>query len=162
MRLRLAEQTDWPAIWPILRETFRAGETYAIDRDIKEAEAKAYWIDTAAATFVAEDDGVILGTYYIRRNQAGGGAHVCNCGYITSHAARGRGIARQMCEASQQEALKLGFKAMQFNFVLVNNSAALALWEKLGFSTVGRLPRAFDHPRDGLIDALVLYKWLAD
>lgn len=162
MIIRQATPDDFPAIWPLLRATFRAGDTYAVDPEIDEAAARAYWIDTAAATYLAEDEGEVLGTYYIRTNQPGGGAHVCNCGYITATAARGRGVARAMCLHSQTEALQLGYAAMQFNFVLATNVAALGLWKKLGFEVVGQLPRAFAHPREGLIDAFVLYKWLAD
>ena len=111
---------------------------------------------------MASDGDSCLGTYYIRPNQGGGGAHVCNCGYMTAPAARGRGLARAMCEASQDQARALGYKAMQYNLVLSTNTVAVGLWQRLGFDVVGQLPRAFDHPTKGLIDALVMYKWLAD
>jgi len=101
-----------------------------------------------------------LGTYYLRANHGGGGAHVCNCGYMTAPAAAGRGIARQMCEHSLGHARERGFRAMQFNFVVANNVRAVRLWESLGFATVGRLPKAFDHPVEGMIDALVMYRQL--
>ena len=65
-----------------------------------------------------------------------------------------------MCEHSQEKAIELGYKAMQFNLVAVSNKGAVALWQKLGFEVVGQLPRAFEHPRLGYVDALVMYKWL--
>ena len=111
-------------------------------------------------TFMAEDDDTILGTYCIKTNQAGPGDHVCNCGYMVASAARGRGLATAMCEHSQEVAIKLGYKAMQFNFVVSTNEGAVKLWNKLGFATVGRLPKAFNHPSKGYVDALVMYKWL--
>ena len=101
-------------------------------------------------------------TYYLKTNQDGPGKHVCNCGYMVSSGARGRGIARQMCEHSQGTAVTMGFKAMQFNFVASSNDVAVALWKKLGFNVVGTLPRAFNHPTLGLVDAFVMYKWLTD
>ena len=104
----------------------------------------------------------MLGTYYIKTNQAGPGNHVCNCGYMVASAARGKGLATMMCEHSQQIALELGYKAMQYNFVVANNEGALRLWHKLGFTTVGVLPKAFNHPSKGLVDALVMYKWLLE
>lgn len=162
MTIRPARPADWPQIWPILRDTFRAGETYAIDPEITEQAARTYWMDSPAACYVVEEADQVLGTYYIRTNQAGGGAHVCNCGYMTAPAAQGRGLARAMCEASQDQARALGYKAMQFNFVLSTNIVAVGLWQRLGFEVVGQLPRAFNHPSKGLIDALVMYKWLAD
>jgi ribosomal protein S18 acetylase RimI-like enzyme len=113
-------------------------------------------------TFVAHEEGKILGTYYLKTNQAGPGSHVCNCGYMVSSTARGRGLATAMCEHSQKVAVALGYKAMQFNFVATSNAGAVRLWTKLGFETVGRLPSAFNHPSQGYVDALVMYKWLDD
>lgn len=161
IHIRLARDEDFDALWPILREVIRAGDTYAIDPKISREGAFELWMTAPRATYVAEADGQLLGTYYIKTNHAGGGAHVCNCGYMVAAAARGQGMAARMCVHSQAEALKLGYRAMQFNLVLATNKGAIHLWHKLGFETVGRLPSAFDHPDAGLVDALVMYKWLA-
>lgn len=140
---------------------FRAGETYPYARDITKADAHSVWVDAPAATFVVVDDGGdILGTYFIKPNQPALGAHVCNCGYIVSEAARGRGIASEMCRHSQREALSLGFRAMQFNLVVSTNEGAVRLWKSLGFDIIGTLPGAFQHPRFGVTDAHVMYKTL--
>ena len=154
---------DWPALWAIMEPVFRAGETYAFDPAITEAEAQRVWIEVPAATYVAVDEtGMLLGTYYIRPNQPGLGAHVCNCGYIVAAAARGQGIASRLCEHSQDEARRLGFRAMQFNLVVSTNTGAVHLWQTLGFPIVGTLPGAFNHPRLGYVDAYVMYKQLVD
>ena len=117
-------------------------------------------LDEVVATYVAEDNGEILGTYYIKPNQPALGAHVCNCGYIVSENVRGKGIASEMCEHSQREALTLGFKSMQYNLVVSTNETAIHLWKKQGFEVIGTLPEAFRHPQLGLVDALVMYKIL--
>jgi ribosomal protein S18 acetylase RimI-like enzyme len=158
MNIRPAVPEDWPEIWSMLEPVFRAGETYAIDRAISEEAARAYWLGADRETFVAEDDGAILGTYYLRANQPGGGAHVCNCGYITAAAAAGCGIATAMAMHSLETAKVRGFRAMQFNFVVSTNIRAVALWERLGFAIVGRLPDAFAHPMQGDVDALVMFR----
>lgn len=158
--IRKAGPEDFDAIWPLLRGVFRAGETYAVDPAITKEEALSYWITTARATYVVEKDGQTLGTYYIRTNQPGGGAHICNCGYIVAPEARGQGLAAQMCEASQEQARALGYSAMQFNFVLASNAGAVRLWHKLGFQTVGTIPDAFKHPQLGMVDAFVMHKAL--
>jgi ribosomal protein S18 acetylase RimI-like enzyme len=160
MQIREATPQDFDAIWPVFEEVARAGETYAYPRDISKQQAQTLWIEQPRQTFVYEDDAGIKGTYYIKTNQAGPGAHVCNCGYMVSSTARGQGIASKMCEHSQRVALELGYKAMQFNFVASINQGAVRLWHKLGFDTVGVLPKAFLHPQQGLVDALVMYKWL--
>lgn len=159
MIIRPAVAADWPAIWAMLEPVFRAGETYAVDRDMSETAARALWLEGPAATFVAEDDRP-LGTYYIKTNHGGGAAHICNCGYVTDAAARGRGVARAMCLHSQDRARAMGYRAMQFNLVLASNAGALRLWDSLGFDRVGTLPDAFDHPVSGMVDAHVMWKRL--
>jgi ribosomal protein S18 acetylase RimI-like enzyme len=161
LSIRPFRAPDWPEVWDMLHATFAAGETYSFAPDIGEAEARKLWIDLPQASFVAEEDGRLLGTYFIKPNQPGLGSHVCNCGYVVAPGAQGRGIAARMCEHSQRWAVEQGFCAMQFNFVVSTNERAVRLWERLGFSVVGRLPGAFRHPRLGFVDALVMFKTLA-
>lgn len=158
MPIRPATLDDADAIAAIILPVIRAGETYALDPAMTEEAALAYWFGGDKAVFVFEEDGAILGTYYLRANQAGGGDHVANAGYMTGPAARGRGVARAMAQHSFAEARVRGFAAMQFNFVVASNKAAVHLWTALGFATVGRVPEAFRHPRLGLVDALVMHR----
>ncbi|MCG8416211.1 MAG: GNAT family N-acetyltransferase [Pseudomonadales bacterium] len=160
MIIREASAADFEAIWPIFHAIASAGETYGYRPDTTKEEAQQLWMQYPRKTYVVEADGEILGTYYLKTNHEGPGSHVCNCGYMVSSAARGKGLATSMCEHSQAEALKLGYKAMQFNFVASSNAGAVRLWNKLGFETVGKLPNAFEHPELGFVDALVMYKWL--
>jgi ribosomal protein S18 acetylase RimI-like enzyme len=160
MVIRPARAADAAAIWSIIGPTIRAGETYTLDSQMSEGDALAYWLAPDKETFVAEDDGAIAGTYFMRPNQAGGGAHVCNCGYITGQAATGRGVARAMCQHSLAHARTRGYRAMQFNFVVSTNERAVRLWQSLGFEIVGRLPLAFAHPTCGYVDALVMFQTL--
>lgn len=160
LTIRPAVPGDGTALWAILEPVIHAGETYALDRDLGRDAALAYWLGADRTTFVAEAGGRVLGTYYLRVNQAGGGAHVANCGYATHPDARGRGVGRAMAAHSFAEARARGFRAMQFNFVVSSNVGAVRLWHALGFETVGRVPEAFDHPTLGLVDALVLYRRL--
>ena len=160
MNIREATPKDFDAIWPIFHEIASAGETYAYPRDTTKEEALAIWIDAPRKTFILEEDGQILAIYYIKTNQTGPGSHVCNCGYMVASQARGKGLATAMCQHSQEMALQMGYKAMQFNFVASTNQGAIRLWTKLGFQTIGRLPKAFNHPAQGYVDALIMYKWL--
>lgn len=160
MLIRTARPEDAPAVWSIIEPVIRAGETYTLDRDMTETDALAYWLGPDKETFIAEEDGTILGTYYMRPNRAGGGSHVCNCGFMTSADATGRGVARRMCEHALAHARSRGYRAMQFNFVASTNERAVRLWQKLGFEIVGRLPLAFHHPVHGYVDALVMFQAL--
>jgi ribosomal protein S18 acetylase RimI-like enzyme len=158
MLIRPATVADYAAIWTVLEPVIRVGETYALPREMSEGDAIAYWAGADRETFVAERDGKILGTYYLRANQAGGGAHVANCGYVTDVRASGQGIARQMCAHSILYAKRRGFRAMQFNLVVASNTRAVNLWQSLGFETMARLPGAFEHPLLGYVDALVMFR----
>ncbi len=160
MTIRPAVPSDADAIWSILEATIRAGEAYTLPREMDREQGLAYWFSSDHAVFVAEEDGKVLGSYYLRANQKGGGAHVANCGYMTAARASGRGVASAMCEHSLEYARAHGFRAMQFNFVVSSNKAAIRLWEKFGFATIGRLPGAFLHPSLGYVDALVMYRTL--
>jgi ribosomal protein S18 acetylase RimI-like enzyme len=160
--VRAFAASDWPALWPLLRATFASGDSYAFDPHSSEAEIRRAWIELPAATFVACGvDGRVIGTYFIKPNQPGLGAHVCNCGYVTAAEARGRGVATALCDHSQTQARAMGFRAMQFNLVVASNEGAVRLWLKLGFDIVGRLPGAFAHRELGDVDALVMFKTLA-
>jgi L-amino acid N-acyltransferase YncA len=160
MLVRPAQARDDDAIWGIIGPTIRAGETYALPRGMSRAEALSYWRSSGHEVFVAEQNGKVVGTYYMRANQQGGGSHVANCGYMTASEASGRGVARVMCAHSLAHARERGFRAMQFNFVVGSNARAVALWQSCGFEVVGRLPAAFEHPRLGLVDAVVMHRML--
>ena len=115
--IREATAADWPNIWPIFSEITKAGDTYAYPVDTDRSTAEMLWMTKPDRTFVLEENGEILGTYYLKTNQDGPGKHVCNCGYMVTSAARGRGLAQQMCLHSQGIAAEMGYRAMQFNFV---------------------------------------------
>ena len=161
MSVRLASSEDRATIWNILEPMIRAGETYTLPRDMSREQALEYWFAAEKETFVWEENGAVLGTYFLKANQQGGGAHVANCGYVTAAAAQGRGIARAMCLHSLERAKERGFRAMQFNFVVGTNERAVKLWLSLGFEVIGRLPGAFEQPERGFVDALVMYRELA-
>jgi ribosomal protein S18 acetylase RimI-like enzyme len=161
IHVREADPADFDQIWAIFAPIVAAGETYAYDPNTTRDEAFHLWMEKPEATFVAVAGESIVGTYYLKPNQPGLGAHVCNCGYMVAGAARGQGVATTMCLHSQQEAVARGYLAMQFNLVVTTNERAVRLWEKLGFAIVGRLPGAFRHQTLGLVDAFVMYKWLA-
>ncbi|MDG2376505.1 MAG: GNAT family N-acetyltransferase [Woeseiaceae bacterium] len=161
IKVRELQSADWDSVWTFMEPVIRAGETYPFARDMDEASVKGVWLEATHAVYVAEDeDGVILGTYYIKPNQPTLGAHVANCGYLVSAGARGRGIATLMGEHSQESAVRLGYRAMQFNLVVKTNEASMHIWNKLGFKLVGELEGAFLHSEHGYVDACVFYKVL--
>ena len=161
MKIRVATDADRDAVSKIFREIVSAGDTYALDPDISCADALAYRFAPGTRTYVAEQPANgIDGTYMLRPNQSGGGSHVANAGFMVSASARGKGIGRAMAEHCLSEARRFGFRAMQFNYVISTNRAAIRLWQNLGFEIVGTLPDAFRHPEKGYVDVYVMYRSL--
>jgi ribosomal protein S18 acetylase RimI-like enzyme len=159
--IRQSTTEDHAEIWKIFKAVVQTGDTYVYPPDCSQADAIKYWCEITEASFVAEVDLKIVGTYYLKPNQPGLGSHVCNTGYMVSETARGQGIATAMCLHSQQEALRRGYQAMQFNLVVCSNVTAINLWKKLGFQIVGEIPEAYNHKTLGLTDAFVMYKLLS-
>ncbi len=155
--LRPATSADRDAIWSIFREVVAPGDTYAFDPAMSREDALAYWFQPRARAFVAVAGDEIVGTYHLKPNQAGPGDHVANGAFMVSARARGQGIGRQMGEHCVAEARRLGFRAIQFNFVVSTNEFAVRLWQHLGFQIVGTLPGAFRHPVHGPVDVYVMY-----
>ena len=181
MKIRPATDADRDAVWNIFHKVVAAGDTYALDPNISREDALTYWFAPGTRTYVAEGDAVgdgvavpgkptasptitrarqVLGTYILRPNQSDGGSHVANAGFMVSTSARGQGIGRAMAEHCLSEARRLGFRAMQFNYVISTNTAAIRLWQDLGFEIVGTLAGAFRHPDKGYVDVYVMYRSL--
>ena len=160
LKIRPAMELDHDAVWEIFHEVVVPGDTYAFDPQISRDDALAYWFRSDTCTYVVEQDQKIVGTYILRANQAGGGAHFANAAFMVPASARGRGIGRGMAEHCLSEARRLGFRAMQFNFVVSTNTSALHLWQQLGFEIVGTLPGAFRHPDKGYVDVYVMFRSL--
>jgi ribosomal protein S18 acetylase RimI-like enzyme len=160
LTIRRADTHDAPAIVAIARELVRDGTTYTFAPETTDDELQAFWFMKGARTYVAERAGEILGCALLRPNQPGRGSHVANAAYAVAEKARGQGVGRALAEHSLQEARRLGYAAMQFNFVVSTNQTAVELWRHLGFDVVGTLPLAFQHPRLGMVDAYVMYRAL--
>lgn len=176
IEIRKATEADKPEIWKIIEAVIATGDTYVFAPDSTEEEMIAYWCSPEKHTYVAvwteapknagilSDDlhnsGEIVGTFFLKANQPGLGAHVGNAGYMVAPFAKGMRVGRTMAEYSLEESRRLGFKSIQFNFVVKSNAVAVKLWQDVGFEIIGEIPEAFDHARDGLTNAYIMYRKL--
>jgi len=160
MNIRPAFDSDRDAVWRIFQATVAPGDAFVYDPKTPREEAMAYWFAKGTRTYVAEEDGKIVGSYILRDNRPGLGNHVANAGFMVDSASRRAGIGHAMGEHALNEARRLGYRAMQFNFVISTNETAVRLWQRLGFKIVGTLPGAFRHARKGLVDAYVMFRSL--
>ena len=157
IKIRSATTKDRDAVWKIFHQIVAAGDTYAFDPKMSRQEALAYWFRSDTRTYVAENDERAVGTYILKTNQLGPGSHVANAAFMVASDAQGCGVGRAMAEHCLSEARRMGFRAMQFNFVVSTNTAAIHLWKQLGFEIVGTLPDAFRHPEKGYVDVYAMY-----
>ncbi|SHO57408.1 Acetyltransferase (GNAT) family protein [Vibrio quintilis] len=162
MNIREMNELDFRRFWPVFEEIIKAQETYAFDPDMSYLQGYAVWCETPVKTYICEESGQVLGSYYIKPNAMGPGKHICNCGFMVAPKARGKGVARAMCQHAQLKAVKMGFRAMQFNSVVSTNEVAVRLWQKEGFSIIGTVPEAYRHRTLGYVDSLIMHKKLAE
>ncbi|MBK9163730.1 MAG: GNAT family N-acetyltransferase [Acidobacteria bacterium] len=164
-KIRKAETSDKNAVWEIIREVIARGDTYVFDPGSSKEEMLDYWFSPEKNVYVvsemsSQETEVVLGTFWLKANQPGLGDHVCNAAYMVSPAEHGKGIGRKMAEFSLEEARRLGFTAMQFNFVVASNTAAVRLWQSIGMEIIGTIPNAFRHKTLGPTDAYIMYREL--
>ena len=160
LRIREIAPDEFHLVWPILQAVLATGDVFAQPPETTFEQGRRNWSEPPTRAFIAERDGAVVGSYMLRPTQPGLGDHVVNAGYIVAPSARNQGIARALCEHSLKTAAEAGFAAMQFNFVVATNEAAIHLWTSLGFATVGRVPGAFRHAQRGLVDVLIMHRWL--
>lgn len=162
MNIRPALESDFAAMWPLFQQVVEPGATYVFAPDTRYHDAFAYWFAPGITSYVAEDNGQVVGMYKLIPNQRDLGSHVANASFMVSPGYRGKGVGREMGLHCLREAKRAGYLAMQFNFVVSTNKAAVLLWQKLGFSVVGTLPKVFRHRSLGYVDAYVMHRFLDD
>jgi ribosomal protein S18 acetylase RimI-like enzyme len=160
LEIRKAAEADQDEVWKIIQAVIATGDTYVFAPHSRKEKMLEFWFGAEKETYIAVIDGAILGTFFLKPNQPDLGSHICNAGYMVSAKATGQGIGRKMAEFSLTEARRLGYRAMQFNFVVKSNEVAVKLWLSLGFEIIGEIPEAFQHARHGLTDALIMYRKL--
>lgn len=158
--IRRASASDWPAVWSIFSKVIAGGDTYMIAPETSEADARDYWMGNDVAVYAAFIGDDIVGTYALRTNFKGLGAHVSNAGYMVKPGLYGKGLGARLCKHSLNEARAAGYSAMQFNAVVSTNTRAVALWQRMGFQIVGTIPSAFNHRTLGLVDIHVMHRFL--
>ena len=160
MTIRPATRDDAEAIFRIFHAVAAGGDTYTFLPGTPRDQAVDYFLGPGISSWVIEEDGRVIGVYKMIPNHGGLGAHVANASFMVDPAAHGKGAGRAMGEHCLDQARQAGYEAMQFNFVVSTNTAAVALWKKLGFAIVGTLPKAYRHSRLGYVDAYVMHRFL--
>ena len=162
MRIREATDADFDAMWAIFQSVVATGDTLPFSSATSDDFFRAQWLGHGGGSFVVSLGTTLCGMYKFGPNLPGLGSHVASATYLVRPESQGRGIGRAMVEHSLAQAEQAGFAAMQFNFVVATNEPAIRLYEKLRFSIVGTLPKAFQHRQLGLVDAHVMHRFLGE
>lgn len=155
-----AQEKDFDEIWRIFYQVIIGGETYVNDESTTKTDARSKWLNESAKSFIAKIDDKIVGAYLIRPNQVGRGSHIANASYIVDEETRGNGVGKALALHSITTAKELGYKAMQFNFVVSSNEPAVKLWQSVGFKIIGTIPQGFKHKVLGFVDAYIMFREL--
>ncbi len=145
---------------PMLREICDSEEFIYLGKDATDDDMLHCFLGDGYETWVVEENDEALGCYFICPNQKHLGSHVANAGYVVARHARGRGIGRKMGEHSFVRAKELGYRAMQYNFVISSNQTAMNLWKSLGMEIIGTIPNGYHRKRQEYVDAHILFKEL--
>jgi ribosomal protein S18 acetylase RimI-like enzyme len=160
LEIRRAIKEDEPQIWEIIKSVIAVGDTYVFSPESSREKMLVYWCGADKKTYVALSENRVVGTFYLKENQPDLGSHIANAGYMVSPEAKGKRVGKTMAEFSLEEAKRLGYRAMQFNFVVNSNEVAVKLWLNLGFEIIGEIPEAFNHTQNGLTGAYIMYRKL--
>lgn len=160
LNFRKAAQSDSDALWSLMEPIIREGSTYVFSQDSSKEKMMDFWLAQDKSTYVAELDGEIVGTFFLKANQPDRGSHIANAGFMVRPLVNGQGIGKAMAEFALTEAKQMGFQGMQFNYVVKSNLTAVHLWKKLGFDIVGEVSDAFLHPILGPTHIYIMYRRL--
>lgn len=160
MTIRKTTLRDYDAVWNIFYAVIQTGDTYIFDPETPVEDLQKHWFANYMQTFVAEEEGKVVGTYILKPNQIDLGNHIANASYMIHPHHQGKGIGKLLCEHSLTAAKQTGYHAIQFNIVVSTNTAAIKLWEKFGFEIIGTTPDGFRHKELGLVDSHIMYKKL--
>ena len=170
LEIRKITESDKDEVWKIIQAIISTGDTYLFYPNSSKEKMLDWWCGADKQTYVAlwsepsaVADGLnsqIVGTFFLKANQPDLGSHIANAGYMVAPKAKGKRVGKTMAEFSLQEAKRLDYSAMQFNFVVKSNEIAVKLWLSLGFEIIGEIPEAFQHTQNGLTNALIMYRKL--
>jgi GNAT superfamily N-acetyltransferase len=160
MTIRAATRNDIEQIAPFFRAIVAAGETYAYPDGLSDGEIAALWLEPPPGRCIVavDETGRIVGSAKMGPNRPGRGAHIATASFMVDPAAQGQGIGRALGEEALRWAREQGYHGMQFNAVVETNTAAVRLWQSLGFAIMTTIPEAFEHPLHGKVGLHIMHQ----
>jgi len=158
MVIRDARDDDWPSIYPFFAAIVAEGRSYAYPDGLSPEDARPLWMEQPPGrTVVAADGDTVLGSAKMGPNRPGRGAHIATGSFMVDPRHTGRGVGRALGEYVVAWARETGYRGIQFNAVVETNTAAVRLWQSLGFRILTTVPGAFDDAEHGYVGLHVMF-----
>lgn len=155
--IRAYQKQDAARAREIWNEVVREGMAFPQLEELTEQEAHGFFSSQShTGVAVDSDTGEVVGLYILHPNNVGRCGHIANTSYAIKSNWRGQHIGEQLVKDSLATGARLGFRLMQFNAVVAANIHALHLYERLGFTRLGRIPQGF-LMKDGHYEDIILF-----
>ena len=155
--IREYQQTDVAEAMEIWNEVVREGVAFPQVEELTAQEADGFFSSQSYTGLAVDSEtGEVVGLYILHPNNVGRCGHIANTSYAVRSGRRGLHIGEQLVKDSLVMGARLGFRIMQFNAVVAANVHALHLYERLGFTRLGRIPRGF-LMKDGHYEDIILF-----
>ena len=156
--IREYQPTDVLQAMGIWNEVVREGVAFPQVDELTEQEAADFFSNQSyTGVAVDSDTGEVVGLYILHPNNVGRCGHISNTSYAVRSDKRGLHIGEQLVKDSLAVGARLGFRILQFNAVVAANVHALHLYERLGFTRLGRIPQGFLMKDGHYEDIILLY-----
>ena len=156
--IREYQQTDVAEAMEIWNEVVREGVAFPQVEELTAQEADGFFSSQSYTGLAVDSEtGEVVGLYILHPNNVGRCGHIANTSYAVRSGRRGLHIGEQLVKDSLVMGARLGFRIMQFNAVVAANVHALHLYERLGFTRLGRIPRGFLMKDGHYEDIILLY-----
>ena len=155
MIVREYQEMDLPEMIAIWNEVVEEGIAFPQEENLDKQTGREFFGEQSYCG-VAEEEGKLYGLYILHPNNVGRCGHICNASYAVSSASRGKHIGEKLVLDCLENAKRLGFGVLQFNAVVESNVHARHLYERLGFTQLGTIPKGF-RMKDGHYENICPY-----
>lgn len=157
IQMKKFDVEDTAAAVEIWNEVVKEGVAFP-QTELLDEKTGADFLGQQSYTGIAQDadSKEVVGLYILHPNNIGRCGHICNASYAVKKELRGHKIGEALVRDCLRMGRELGFRILQFNAVVKTNTAAMTLYQRLGFQRLGVIPGGF-LMKDGKYEDIVLY-----
>lgn len=157
MLIRQYTKEDLPAMAAIWNEVVAEANAFPQEDIFTLADAEVFFARQSYTGVAVDTAGQITGLYILHPNNVGRCGHIANASYAVCRDIRGSGIGEALVRDCLQKSREFGFRILQFNAVVATNTAAIHLYEKLGFTRLGTVKGGYRLADGNYADIILFY-----